>query len=173
MANQTTEPSPRKQAAARKAAGAAYPFRCCVICGLQIEASLTVAHLDHHAGNNDPGNLAYKCGTHHWMYDCGLYQIAAIKMLRTHWQETKGVPDHKPRMKDAGAKAARKRDYRREGKESRGKTRRSEGSCSPLKPSEGRLSKRSSRHWSECRSAASPDHKADKGTAARLRIVGA
>src|SRR5215469_10760333 len=111
MANQTTEPSPRKQAAARKAAGAAYTFRCCVICGLQIEASLTVAHLDHHAGNNDPGNLAYKCGTH-----CGLYPIAAIKMLRTHWQETKGVPDHKPRMKDAGAKAARKRDYRRRGK---------------------------------------------------------
>src|SRR5215469_8114347 len=111
MANQTTEPSPRKQAAARKAAGAAYTFRCCVICGLQIEASLTVAHLDHHAGNNDPGNLAYKCGAH-----CGLYPIAAIKMLRTHWQETKGVPDHKPRMKDAGAKAARKRDYRRRGK---------------------------------------------------------
>lgn len=69
MANQTTEPSPRKQAAARKAAGAAYPFRCCVICGLQIEASLTVAHLDHHTGNNDPDNLAYMCGTRHWMYD--------------------------------------------------------------------------------------------------------
>jgi HNH endonuclease len=117
MPGQTIEPSPRKQSAARKAASAAYPFRCCVICGLQIEASLTVAHLDHHAGNNDPDNLAYLCGTHHWMYDCGLYPISAIKLLRAHWQETKGVPDHKPRMKDAGAKAARKRDYLRRGKQ--------------------------------------------------------
>jgi hypothetical protein len=109
------ESSPRKQAAARKAASATYPYRCCVVCGLQIEASLELAHLDHNAGNNDPDNLAYMCGTHHWMYDCGLYPIAAIKMLRAHWQDTKGVPNHKPRMKDAGVKVARTRDYRRRG----------------------------------------------------------
>ena len=52
-----------------------YPFRCCVVCGLQLPASLTVAHLDHRPGNNDPDNLAYLCGTHHWMYDAGLYPI--------------------------------------------------------------------------------------------------
>jgi hypothetical protein len=63
----------------------------------------------------DPGNLAYLCGTHHWMYDCGLYPIDAVKLLRDHWQKTLGKPDHKPRMKDAGAKAARKREYQRRG----------------------------------------------------------
>ena len=60
-------------------------------------------------------NLAWFCGTHHRMYDCGLYPEAAIKLLRARWQETKGVPDDKPRMKDAGVKAARKRDYRSRG----------------------------------------------------------
>lgn len=104
-------PSPlvRKQSEARKVAAEHYPFRCCVACGLQLPASLTVAHLDHHPGNNDPDNLAYLCGTHHWMYDAGLYPIEAIKLLRAHWQKTAGEPDHKPRMKDAGAKAARAR----------------------------------------------------------------
>lgn len=115
MAEEIAEPLVRKQNTARKAAARAYSFRCCVVCGLQMEASLTVAHLDHRAGNNDPGNLAYMCGTHHWMYDCGLYPLAAIKMLRAHWEQTRGVPDHRPRMKDAGIKAARKREYRRRG----------------------------------------------------------
>jgi hypothetical protein len=106
----------RRQGEARKIAHQAYPFRCCVICGQQMEVSLVVAHLDHHAGNNDLDNLAYLCGTHHWMYDCGLYPIEAVKLLRNHWQKTLGKPDHKPRMKDAGAKAARKRDYQRRGR---------------------------------------------------------
>jgi predicted restriction endonuclease len=99
----------RNQAEARKVAAKHYPFRCCVVCGLQLPASLTVAHLDHHAGNNDPDNIAYLCGTHHWMYDAGLYPLEAINGLRAHWQKTEGKPDHKPRMKDAGAKAARAR----------------------------------------------------------------
>jgi hypothetical protein len=99
----------RKQTHARKVAAEHYPFRCCFICGLQLPASLTVAHLDHHSGNNDPDNLAYLCGTHHWMYDAGLYPLAAVKLLRAHWQMTEGKPDHRPRMKDAGAKAARAR----------------------------------------------------------------
>jgi hypothetical protein len=73
---------------------------------LQLPASLTVAHLDHKPGNNDPDNLAYLCGTHHWMYDAGLYRIEVIKLLREHWQDTEGKPDHKPRMKDADIKAA-------------------------------------------------------------------
>jgi hypothetical protein len=96
----------RRQGEARKVAAEHYPFRCCVVCGLQLPASLTVAHLDHKPGNNDPDNLAYLCGTHHWMYDAGLYRIEAIKLLREHWQKTAGKPDHKPRMKDAGVKAA-------------------------------------------------------------------
>jgi|SRR5271165_2834207 len=88
----------RKQREARKIAAEYYPFRCCVVCGLQLPASLMIAHLDHHAGNNDPNNIAYLCGTHHWMYDAGLYPIEAIKLLRAHWQKTAGEPDHKPRM---------------------------------------------------------------------------
>ncbi|MBV9862823.1 MAG: hypothetical protein JO267_11835 [Alphaproteobacteria bacterium] len=99
----------RRQGEARKVAAEHYPFRCCVVCGLQLPASLTVAHLDHNAGNNEPDNIAYLCGTHHWMYDTGLYPIEAIKLLRSHWQQTSGKPDHKPRMKDAGIKAARAR----------------------------------------------------------------
>ncbi|MGH7059417.1 MAG: HNH endonuclease [Stellaceae bacterium] len=99
----------RRQGEARKVAAEHYPFRCCVVCGLQLLASLTVAHLDHKPGNNDPDNLAYLCGTHHGMYDAGLYPIETIKLLRDHWQKTEGKPDHKPRMKDAGAKAARSR----------------------------------------------------------------
>jgi len=67
-----------------------------------------VAHLDQNAGNNDPDNLAFMCQTHHWMFDAGLYPIEAIKLLRSHWQSTGGVPSHKARMKDAGAKAASK-----------------------------------------------------------------
>jgi hypothetical protein len=101
-----TELLSRKQGEARRIAGEHYPFRCCVVCGLQLPASLTVAHLDHRPGNNDPDNLAYLCGTHHWMYDAGLYPINAIKDLREHWQKTEGKPDHKERMKDAGVKAA-------------------------------------------------------------------
>jgi predicted restriction endonuclease len=89
--------SARKQSEARKVAAKHYPFRCCVVCGLQLQASLTVAHLDHHAANNDPENIAYLCGTHHWMYDAGLYPIEAIKVLRAHWQKTGGKPDHTAR----------------------------------------------------------------------------
>jgi hypothetical protein len=76
---------------------------------LQLPASLTIAHLDHNSGNNDPDNIAYLCGTHHWMYDAGLYPRDAIKLMRAHWQTTAGKPDHKARMKDAGIKTARAR----------------------------------------------------------------
>jgi len=102
-------PASRNQNEARRVAKVAYPFRCCVVCGLQIETCLTIAHLDHNAGHNEPDNLAYLCQTHHWMYDAGLFPVDAIRLLRTHWQETKGIPDHKPRMKTAGADAARTR----------------------------------------------------------------
>ena len=73
---------------------------------------MTVAHLDHAAGHNDPDNLAYLCQTHHWMYDAGLYPIEAIKLMRLHWQTTEGVASHAARMKDAGPKAAATRKRR-------------------------------------------------------------
>ncbi|WP_371680185.1 HNH endonuclease signature motif containing protein [Microvirga sp. KLBC 81] len=104
--------APRRQGEAHRTARAAYPFRCCVVCGLQVPTCLTVAHLDHAAGNNDPDNLAYLCHTHHWMYDAGLYPLEAIKLLRAHWQQTEGKPTHAARMKDAGAKAAATRKRR-------------------------------------------------------------
>lgn len=93
----------RNQGEARRAAVAAYPYRCCVLCGLQI--CLQIAHLDQNAGHNEPDNLAYFCPTHHGMFDSGLYPVVAIKLLREHWQVTKGKLDHSARMKDAGKKA--------------------------------------------------------------------
>ena len=97
---------PRNSTEARRVVNQHYPFKCCAVCGLQLEAMLTIAHLDHNAGNNDAGNLARLCPTHHGMYDAGLYPREAILLLQAHWQDHKGAPDHKPRMKDAGAKAA-------------------------------------------------------------------
>jgi len=96
----------RRQGEARRIASASYPFICCVVCGLGLRSCMTVAHLDHQPGNNDPDNLAWLCPTHHGMYDCGLYPLEAIKLMRSHWQQTKGVACHKARMKMAGAKAA-------------------------------------------------------------------
>jgi predicted restriction endonuclease len=94
------------QAEARRVLNENYPFKCCAVCGLQLATCLTVAHLDHDASNNAPDNLARLCQTHHWMYDAGLYLIEAIRLMQTHWQTNQGKPNHKPRMKDAGAKAA-------------------------------------------------------------------
>ncbi len=96
----------RRQAEARRVALAAYPFVCCVVCGLRLKSCMTVAHLDHRPGNNDADNLAWLCPTHHGMYDCELYPVEAIRLLRSHWQETEGVACHRARMKQAGAKAA-------------------------------------------------------------------
>jgi hypothetical protein len=91
----------RNQNEAYKVAREAYPFRCCVVCGLQVQTCLTVAHLDHKAGSN----LAWLCWTHHWMFDANFYPIKAIKLMRQHWQKTKGVPRRIP-MIGAGLKAA-------------------------------------------------------------------
>jgi predicted restriction endonuclease len=96
----------RNQAVARRVVNEAYPFHCCAVCGLQVATCLHIAHLDHRSGNNAPDNLARLCPTHHWMFDAGLYPVEAIRMLQVHWQKTRGTPDHKGRMKDAGAKAA-------------------------------------------------------------------
>ncbi|MCX7384655.1 MAG: HNH endonuclease signature motif containing protein [Alphaproteobacteria bacterium] len=96
----------RNQNEAKKIVKDAHPFPCCVICGLQLKACLTVAHLDQNPENNDPDNLALMCLTHHWMFDAKLYPLEAIKLLRKHWQECMGEPDHSARMKGAGARAA-------------------------------------------------------------------
>lgn len=130
------EPAPlpkgRMQAAARQAATKAYPFACCVVCGLQIPTCLTVAHLDHDPGNNAPENLAFMCQTHHWMYDAGLYPLDAIVLMRVHWQATQGVPSHKARMKDAGAKAAKTRRRRAAGRKAAATKRQTAASMEPL-----------------------------------------
>jgi predicted restriction endonuclease len=106
MRENLEKPKTRNQADARRVAEGAYPFQCCAVCGLQVATALQIAHLDHDASNNAPENLARLCGTHHWMYDSGLYSNEAIRLLQVHWQKTKGIPNHKARMKDAGAKAA-------------------------------------------------------------------
>jgi hypothetical protein len=49
------------------------------VCGLQF-GKMTIAHLDHNAGNNDADNLAFLFWTHHWMYDCELYPLKAIRL---------------------------------------------------------------------------------------------
>ena len=95
----------RRQSEARGVADRAYPFKCCVVCGLQMPTCLQIAHLDHDAGNNAVLNLARLCPTHHWMFDAGFYTVEAIRMLQNRWQVTLGIPDHKAKMKDAGVKA--------------------------------------------------------------------
>ena len=95
----------RNQNEAYRVAREAYPFRCCVVCGLQVPTCLTVAHLDHKAGSNDADNLAWLCWTHHWMFDADFYPIKAIKLMRRRWQKTKGIPRRIP-MIGAGLKAA-------------------------------------------------------------------
>ena len=67
----------RNQGEARRVAREHYPFVCCVVCGLEIKTCLTIAHLNHDAGNNDPDNLGYLCWTHHWMFDADFYPIEA------------------------------------------------------------------------------------------------
>ena len=112
-ASPTASPIPlRAQHRARQVIDQVFSFKCCAVCGLQLKTCLQIAHLDHNAANNAPDNLARLCGTHHWMYDCGLYPIEAIRLLQAHWQSNLDQPDHKPRMKDAGAKAALARKRR-------------------------------------------------------------
>jgi hypothetical protein len=96
----------RNQAEARRVATKTYPFKCCAICGMAADTVLDLEHLDQNHSNNDPDNLAWLCKSHHWMHGAGLYPTEGVKLLRDHWQVTKGVPDHAARMKDAGPKAA-------------------------------------------------------------------
>ena len=83
----------------------AYPFECCAWCGMRSDHALELAHIDHNALNNDPDNLVWLCANDHKSLDTALLDVTALKFQRARWQITKGVPDHKPRMKDAGVKA--------------------------------------------------------------------
>ena len=98
----------RNQGEARRVAREHYPFVSCVVCGLEIKTCLTIAPLNHVAGNNDPDNLAYLCWTHHWMFDADFYPIETIRIMRQRWQETKAIPRRVP-MIGAGVKAAQTR----------------------------------------------------------------
>ena len=100
----------RNQVEARRVLNEHCPLRCCAACGLQLATCLTIAHLDHDAGNNMPDNLAHLRQTHHWMYASGFYPVEAIRLLQAHWQIVRGVPSHAARMKDAGSKAALTRE---------------------------------------------------------------
>ena len=75
----------RNHAEAYRVLNEHYPFKCCAVCGLQLAVCLAVAHLDHKASNNAPGNLARLCQTHYWMYDAGLYPLETIRLLQAHW----------------------------------------------------------------------------------------
>ena len=92
---------PRKQRMSRRAAQGAYPFQCRTVsagCKSQpVSPSLTWITM---AETTTQNNLAYLCQTDRWMYDAGLDPIKAIRLLRAHWQETKGVPS--PQGADEG-----------------------------------------------------------------------
>ena len=77
------------------------------------------------------------CKTHHWMYDCGFYPRDIIEKLREHWDTTRGKPDHKPRMKDAGVEAARTRQ-RSAAAHKAVATRRAQMAAAVSEPSNGR-----------------------------------
>ena len=85
----------------------------CAYCGFAIKEILEVAHIDGSRTNNEPKNLVILCPTHHKMLDLDIIDNRTIRFMRKRMQDP--PINQKKRMKDAGAKAARKRDYRRRG----------------------------------------------------------
>jgi hypothetical protein len=86
---------------------------------MQMKTALTIAHLDHRAGNNSPHNLAVLCQTHHRMYDGNLYPSDAIRHMQMHWQMTGGIANFSACTKDSGKKAAATRKANSAAKKSR------------------------------------------------------
>ena len=86
----------------------------CAYCGFAIPAILEVAHIDGSRANNELDNLVILCPTHHKMLDLDIIDNRTIKHMRNRMQDP--PINQKKRMKDAGAKAARKRDYQRRGR---------------------------------------------------------
>ncbi len=70
---------------------------------------LDVAHLNQNPTDDEPDKLVFLCKSNHRMFYMCLYPVQAIKLLRDHWQKTRGEPNHKIYMKEAGTKAARTR----------------------------------------------------------------
>jgi hypothetical protein len=58
---------------------------------MALGAVLDVEHLDQNHSNNDPDSLVWLCKTHHWMHGAGLYPTKGGKLLRDHWQVSKGM----------------------------------------------------------------------------------
>lgn len=81
----------RRLAEARRVAASAYAHRCCVVCGGE-GAALQILHLDRRDENIDVDNLAFACAAHGSMYEAGLYPAAALRLMRDHWQATRGQP---------------------------------------------------------------------------------
>jgi hypothetical protein len=77
----------------------------CAHCGFGIPAVLEVAHIDGDRDNNDIANLVILCPNCHKMLDLDLISNEMIVEMR---DRPKNVTWSK-RMKDAGAKAAKKR----------------------------------------------------------------
>ena len=77
----------------------------CAHCGFGIPAVLEVAHIDGHRHNNELSNLVILCPNCHKMLDLDLISNETIVEMR---DRPKTVMWSK-RMKDAGAKAAKKR----------------------------------------------------------------
>jgi 5-methylcytosine-specific restriction endonuclease McrA len=88
----------------RKLAFAHYD-QLCAHCGFGIPAVLEVAHIDGNRHNNEIGNLVILCPNCHKMLDLDLISNETIIEMR---DRPKTVTWAK-RMKDAGAKAAKKR----------------------------------------------------------------
>lgn len=81
----------RRQAEARRIASTAYAHRCCVVCGGD-GPRLDVLHLDPGEGKAEVDDLAFACPEHRAMYAAGLYPAAALRLMRDHWQVTRGQP---------------------------------------------------------------------------------
>ncbi len=84
----------------------------CAHCGFGILAVLEVAHIDGDRQNNDISNLVILCPNCHKMLDLDLISTDTIVTMRDRPKEVKWSK----RMKDAGAKAAKKRKQTLAGK---------------------------------------------------------
>ena len=88
----------------RKLAFASYD-PLCAHCGFGIPAVLEVAHIDGNRQNNEVANLVILCPNCHKMLDLDLISNETIIAMR----DRPKIVTWSKRMKDAGAKAAKKR----------------------------------------------------------------
>ena len=79
-----------------------FDVNTCVMCGFGVPEILEIAHLDQDRKNNAIENLAPLCPNCHKMHDLHLIPTKVVIEMR----DLKATADWKPRMKDAGMKAA-------------------------------------------------------------------